>query len=147
MGAAVSKVGSNDYRLQLLPIYIYIYILSFFFSCFVVQIVWCAGVHYLFFCPRVHCGWHGWPNHLTVSQCEYLSRVSCPQSSSLEEASARILFALEDGWKGRFNVKNTHSPLGGEGDLVIVRGPSLLDDRPSHPYNAGTEHVGFSLTR
>ena len=25
--------------------------------------------------------------------------------------------------------------------------PWLYDHRPSHPYNAGTEHVGFSPTR
>ena len=25
--------------------------------------------------------------------------------------------------------------------------PQLYDHRPSHPYNAGTEHVGFSRTR
>ena len=34
------------------------------------------------------------------------------------------------------------------GALIIMHGPSrIYDRRPSHPYNAGTEHVGFLPTR
>ena len=37
----------------------------------------------------------------------------------------------------------------GGGVLIIMHGRSRnsYDHRPSHPYNAGTEHVGFSSTR
>ena len=34
----------------------------------------------------------------------------------------------------------------GERVFVVVHGRSLSDHRPSHPYNAGTEHVGFPPT-
>ena len=33
------------------------------------------------------------------------------------------------------------------GVLIIMRGRSRMTNRPSHPYNAGTEDVGFSPTR
>ena len=30
-----------------------------------------------------------------------------------------------------------------KGVFIVLRGPLSYDHRPSHPYNAGTEHVGF----
>ena len=36
---------------------------------------------------------------------------------------------------------------GGGGIPIIMHGHSRMSIRPSHPYNAGTEHVGFSPTR
>ena len=36
---------------------------------------------------------------------------------------------------------------GGEGGIYFTHGRSSMTVRPSHPYNAGTEHVGFSQTR
>ena len=37
---------------------------------------------------------------------------------------------------------------GGRDVFVVTHGRShAYDDRPSRPYNLGTEHVGFSLTR
>ena len=36
---------------------------------------------------------------------------------------------------------------GGKGAYSVCAWPSSYDHRPSHPYYAGTEHVGFSPTR
>ena len=42
----------------------------------------------------------------------------------------------------------SRSPLAvGRGVLDIHAWPLSYERRPSHPYNAGTEHVGFSPTR
>ena len=35
----------------------------------------------------------------------------------------------------------------GEMHSISCMAVVVYDDRPPHPYNAGTEHVGFSLTR
>ena len=37
--------------------------------------------------------------------------------------------------------------LGGGGGTEVCAWPQSYDHRPSHPYYAGTEHVGFSSTR
>ena len=36
---------------------------------------------------------------------------------------------------------------GGGGSILFMNNRSRMTMRPSHPYNAGTEHVGFSPTR
>ena len=37
--------------------------------------------------------------------------------------------------------------FGSGGDAGVMHGRSRTSIRPSHPYNAGMEHVGFSRTR
>lgn len=49
--------------------------------------------------------------HCVGMMCTYLMSCSLrPQSSSLEETSRMPIVLDEDGWKGQFNVKNTHTP-------------------------------------
>ena len=79
------RVFSRSFRLFFLLKKKYVLLIFSFFS---MQIAWCAGLHFVVFCPRAHCGCIPWPNRLSVfAMCISVSLFVTTEPVSLRSIS------------------------------------------------------------
>ena len=73
--------------------------------------VWCAGFYRFVHCPRALIGVGiAWPSHLAAFARLCFARGLWPKNSTVCEASALSLVALDaDKWKHEFVVRNTQT--------------------------------------